>query len=38
MCVCVCVCVGNCFGEEGCEAVKEAVESMNMADMLGSLR
>ncbi|XP_012670115.2 ran GTPase-activating protein 1b [Clupea harengus] len=28
---------GNCFGEEGCEAVKEAVESMNMADMLGSL-
>ncbi|XP_041939538.1 ran GTPase-activating protein 1b [Alosa sapidissima] len=28
---------GNCFGEEGCEAVREALESMNMADMLGSL-
>lgn len=28
---------GNCFGEEGCEALREAMESMNMADMLGSL-
>ncbi|XP_062382472.1 ran GTPase-activating protein 1b [Sardina pilchardus] len=28
---------GNCFGEEGCEAVREAMESINMVDMLGSL-
>ncbi|XP_063078127.1 ran GTPase-activating protein 1b isoform X4 [Engraulis encrasicolus] len=28
---------GNCFGEEGCERVREAMESMNMTDMLGSL-
>jgi len=28
---------GNCFGEEGCERVRETMESMNMTDMLGSL-
>lgn len=28
---------GNCFGEEGCEALREAMERMNIGDMLGSL-
>ncbi|XP_016126167.1 ran GTPase-activating protein 1-like [Sinocyclocheilus grahami] len=28
---------GNCFGEEGCEALKEVMESVNMEDLLGSL-
>ncbi|XP_056325508.1 ran GTPase-activating protein 1b [Danio aesculapii] len=28
---------GNCFGEDGCEALKEAMEKMNMEDLLGSL-
>ncbi|KAL2078072.1 hypothetical protein ACEWY4_025757 [Coilia grayii] len=28
---------GNCFGEEGCETIKETMESMNIADVLGSL-
>ncbi len=31
-------CLGNCFGEEGCEALREVIESMNMEDLLGSLR
>lgn len=29
---------GNCLGEDGCEALKEAMESMGMGDVLGSLR
>ncbi|XP_073684893.1 ran GTPase-activating protein 1-like [Garra rufa] len=29
---------GNCFGEEGCEALREMMETMNMEDLLGSLR
>uniref|UniRef100_A0A671M936 Ran GTPase activating protein 1b n=1 Tax=Sinocyclocheilus anshuiensis TaxID=1608454 RepID=A0A671M936_9TELE len=28
---------GNCFGEEGCEALREVMESVNMEDLLGSL-
>ncbi|XP_026132529.1 ran GTPase-activating protein 1b isoform X2 [Carassius auratus] len=28
---------GNCFGEEGCEALREVMESMNMEDLLGTL-
>ncbi|KAB5555517.1 hypothetical protein PHYPO_G00035120 [Pangasianodon hypophthalmus] len=28
---------GNCLGEDGCEALKEAMESMGMGDVLGSL-
>ncbi|KAK9965525.1 hypothetical protein ABG768_004613 [Culter alburnus] len=28
---------GNCFGEDGCEALREAMESMNMEELLGSL-
>nr|AAH54654.1 Ran GTPase activating protein 1 [Danio rerio] len=28
---------GNCFGEDGCEALKEAMEKMNMEDLLCSL-
>ncbi|XP_030610796.1 ran GTPase-activating protein 1b [Archocentrus centrarchus] len=28
---------GNCLGEEGCEALKEAMENMNKGDMLASL-
>uniref|UniRef100_H3C9I5 Ran GTPase-activating protein 1 n=1 Tax=Tetraodon nigroviridis TaxID=99883 RepID=H3C9I5_TETNG len=28
---------GNCLGEEGCEALREAMEDMDRADMLGSL-
>ncbi|XP_059388999.1 ran GTPase-activating protein 1b [Carassius carassius] len=28
---------GNCFGEEGCEALREVMESMNMEDLLGAL-
>ncbi|KAL1264321.1 hypothetical protein QQF64_004676 [Cirrhinus molitorella] len=28
---------GNCFGEEGCEALREMMESMNIEDLLGSL-
>ncbi|XP_073684238.1 ran GTPase-activating protein 1b isoform X1 [Garra rufa] len=28
---------GNCFGEEGCEALREMMETMNMEDLLGSL-
>uniref|UniRef100_A0A8C9RQL1 Ran GTPase activating protein 1b n=1 Tax=Scleropages formosus TaxID=113540 RepID=A0A8C9RQL1_SCLFO len=28
---------GNCLGEDGCIALKEAMETMNMGDMLGSL-
>ncbi|KAJ8254362.1 hypothetical protein COCON_G00209740 [Conger conger] len=28
---------GNCLGEEGCEALKETMDSMNMGDLLGSL-
>lgn len=28
---------GNCLGEEGCEAVKEAMENMDKADLLASL-
>ncbi|XP_043110208.1 ran GTPase-activating protein 1b [Puntigrus tetrazona] len=28
---------GNSFGEEGCEALREVMESMNMEDLLGSL-
>ncbi|KAM9306912.1 ran GTPase-activating protein 1-like [Pholidichthys leucotaenia] len=28
---------GNCLGEEGCEAVREAMENMNKGDMLASL-
>ncbi len=31
-------CLGNCLGEEGCEALREVIESMNMEDLLGSLR
>lgn len=29
---------GNCLGEDGCKALKDSMESMNMADVLGSLR
>lgn len=29
---------GNCLGEEGCEALRELMEEMDKADMLGSLR
>ncbi|KAI1886713.1 hypothetical protein AGOR_G00198630 [Albula goreensis] len=28
---------GNCLGEEGCEALREVMEGMNLGDMLGSL-
>ncbi|XP_062859856.1 ran GTPase-activating protein 1b [Trichomycterus rosablanca] len=28
---------GNCLGEDGCEALKEAMESMNLGNVLGSL-
>uniref|UniRef100_A0A8C1L7Q2 Ran GTPase-activating protein 1 n=1 Tax=Cyprinus carpio TaxID=7962 RepID=A0A8C1L7Q2_CYPCA len=28
---------GNCFGEDGCEALRDVMESMNMEDLLGSL-
>ncbi|KAA0725247.1 Ran GTPase-activating protein 1 [Triplophysa tibetana] len=28
---------GNCLGEDGCEALKETMEGMNLGDMLGSL-
>ncbi|XP_016346435.1 ran GTPase-activating protein 1b isoform X1 [Sinocyclocheilus anshuiensis] len=28
---------GNCFGEDGCEALRDMMESMNMEDLLGSL-
>ncbi|XP_067225396.1 ran GTPase-activating protein 1b [Chanodichthys erythropterus] len=28
---------GNCFGEDGCEALRDAMESMNMEELLGSL-
>ncbi|XP_041829848.1 ran GTPase-activating protein 1b [Melanotaenia boesemani] len=28
---------GNCLGEEGCEALREVMENMDKADMLGSL-
>uniref|UniRef100_A0AAV2KKH9 Ran GTPase-activating protein 1 n=1 Tax=Knipowitschia caucasica TaxID=637954 RepID=A0AAV2KKH9_KNICA len=28
---------GNCLGEDGCSAVQEAMEEMNMAPLLGSL-
>ncbi|KAM9462533.1 ran GTPase-activating protein 1b isoform 1-T2 [Clarias gariepinus] len=28
---------GNCLGEDGCEALKEAMENMGMGDVLGSL-
>ena len=30
--------LGNCLGEEGCDALKEVMDSMNMGDLLGSLR
>lgn len=29
---------GNSLGEDGCEALKEAMENMGMGDVLGSLR
>lgn len=29
---------GNCLGEDGCKALMDSMESMNMADVLGSLR
>lgn len=29
---------GNSLGEEGCDSLREVMESMNMADKLGSLR
>ncbi|KAG9343098.1 hypothetical protein JZ751_015317, partial [Albula glossodonta] len=28
---------GNCLGEEGCDALRETMDSMNMGDLLGSL-
>ncbi|XP_076609579.1 ran GTPase-activating protein 1-like isoform X2 [Chaetodon auriga] len=28
---------GNCLGEEGCKALKDCMEGMNMGDLLGSL-
>ncbi|KAI1884546.1 hypothetical protein AGOR_G00227500 [Albula goreensis] len=28
---------GNCLGDEGCDALKETMDSMNMGDLLGSL-
>ncbi|XP_030631340.1 ran GTPase-activating protein 1b [Chanos chanos] len=28
---------GNCLGDDGCEALREAMEKMNIADLLGSL-
>ncbi|KAL0983987.1 hypothetical protein UPYG_G00135550 [Umbra pygmaea] len=28
---------GNCLGEDGCEALKETMDNMNLADLLGSL-
>ncbi|XP_056627591.1 ran GTPase-activating protein 1b isoform X2 [Triplophysa dalaica] len=28
---------GNCLGEDGCEALRETIEGMNLGDMLGSL-
>ncbi|XP_016091920.1 ran GTPase-activating protein 1-like isoform X2 [Sinocyclocheilus grahami] len=28
---------GNCFGEDGCEALRDVMESMNMKDLLSSL-
>ncbi|XP_067286672.1 ran GTPase-activating protein 1b [Pseudorasbora parva] len=28
---------GNCLGEDGCEALREAMERMNMEELLGSL-
>ncbi|KAJ8263934.1 hypothetical protein GJAV_G00143240 [Gymnothorax javanicus] len=28
---------GNCLGEEGCETLRELMDSMNMGDLLGSL-
>lgn len=29
---------GNCLGEDGCKALIDSMESMNMAEVLGSLR
>lgn len=29
---------GNCLGEDGCKALMDSMESMNMAIVLGSLR
>lgn len=29
---------GNCLGEEGCEALREAMENMDKGDVLASLR
>ena len=29
---------GNCLGEEGCEALREVLESVDKADILASLR
>lgn len=32
------VLTGNCLGEEGCEALREAMENMDKGDLLASLR
>lgn len=29
---------GNCLGMDGCKALKDSLESMNMAEVLGTLR
>lgn len=29
---------GNCLGKDGCKALMDSMESMNMAEVLGSLR
>lgn len=29
---------GNCLGEDGCEALRDVMEQMDKADLLGSLR
>uniref|UniRef100_A0A8C7NRE7 Ran GTPase-activating protein 1 n=1 Tax=Oncorhynchus mykiss TaxID=8022 RepID=A0A8C7NRE7_ONCMY len=29
---------GNCLGEEGCDALREVMDGLNMGDLLGSLR
>lgn len=37
-CVRVCARVGNCIGEEGCESLRELMQSMKMGDLLATLR
>lgn len=38
LCVFVLVLPGNCLGQEGCDALREVMDGLNMGDLLGSLR